>query len=106
MTHAIDLLLLADTSIMNNGFQTNKLAFSAVAQCLALIPGCNNQVLAYFADSASGSLKRDRPQSSCKGWVSQFSQDFLTKTLDLPGPELPPLGDETQQDSDANGEET
>ena len=41
-----------------------------------------------------GTLKRDRPKSSCKSWYSQYSQGFLSKTIDTPEIDLPPLGDE------------
>ena len=43
-------------------------------------------------------LRRDRPQSSCKSWYSQYSQGFLSKTIDTPDIELPPLGDENDDD--------
>ena len=56
-------------------------------------------------------LKRDRPQSSCKSWYSQYSQGFLSKTIDTPEIELPPLGDEddegetdTESDKSPNNE--
>jgi len=51
-------------------------------------------------------LRRDRPQSSCKSWYSQYSQGFLSKTIDTPDIELPPLGDENDDDDDedVNGE--
>ena len=51
-------------------------------------------------------LRRDRPQSSCKSWYSQYSQGFLSKTIDTPDIELPPLGDENddEDDEDVNGE--
>ena len=45
-------------------------------------------------------LKRDRPQSSCKSWYSQYSQGFLSKTIDTPDIELPPLGDEDDDDEE------
>ena len=45
-----------------------------------------------------GTLKRDRPQSSCKTWYSQYSQGFLSKTIDTPEIELPPLGDEDEEE--------
>merc|ERR1712058_82842 len=37
---------------------------------------------------------KERPVSSCKSWYSQYSQGFLSKTIDTPEIELPPLGDE------------
>ena len=33
-----------------------------------------------------GTLKKDRPTSSCKSWCSQYSQSFLSKTIDTPLP--------------------
>eukprot|EP00090_Calanus_glacialis_P028976 TRINITY_DN46469_c0_g1_i1.p1 TRINITY_DN46469_c0_g1~~TRINITY_DN46469_c0_g1_i1.p1 ORF type:complete len:805 (-),score=127.92 TRINITY_DN46469_c0_g1_i1:229-2286(-) len=45
-----------------------------------------------------GTLKRDRPKSSCKSWYSQYSQGFLSKTIDTPEMDLPPLGDEEEDD--------
>ena len=47
-------------------------------------------------------LKRDRSQSSCKSWYSQYSQGFLSKTIDTPDIELPPLGDEDDEDVESN----
>ena len=47
-------------------------------------------------------LKRDRPQSSCKSWYSQYSQGFLSKTIDTPEIELPPLGDEEEDETDSD----
>ena len=47
-------------------------------------------------------LKRDRPQSSCKSWYSQYSQGFLSKTIDTPEIELPPLGDEEDEETDSD----
>ena len=47
-------------------------------------------------------LKRDRPQSSCKSWYSQYSQGFLSKTIDTPEIELPPLGDEDDDETDSD----
>merc|ERR1712241_1620056 len=43
-------------------------------------------------------LKRDRSVSSCKSWYSQYSQGFLSKTIDTPDIELPPLGDEDDEE--------
>jgi neuroligin len=45
-----------------------------------------------------GTLKRDRPKSSCKSWYSQYSQGFLSKTIDTPEMDLPPLGDEDEEE--------
>ena len=47
-------------------------------------------------------LKRDRSQSSCKSWYSQYSQGFLSKTIDTPDIELPPLGDEDDEDVESS----
>ena len=50
-------------------------------------------------------LKRDRDQSSCKSWYSQYSQGFLSKTIDTPDIELPPLGDEDDDETDPTTDE-
>ena len=47
-------------------------------------------------------LMRDRSQSSCKSWYSQYSQGFLSKTIDTPDIELPPLGDEEDEDVESS----
>lgn len=47
-----------------------------------------------------GTLKRDRPKSSCKTWYDQYSQAFLSKTIDTPALDLPPLGDEEDLDEE------
>ena len=51
-------------------------------------------------------LKRDRPQSSCKSWYSQYSQGFLSKTIDTPDIELPPLGDEDDEEEDTDSDKS
>ncbi len=44
-----------------------------------------------------GTLKRDRPTSSCKSWCSQYSQSFLAKTIDTPLPNVEPLNDDNDE---------
>ena len=51
-------------------------------------------------------LKRDRPQSSCKSWYSQYSQGFLSKTIDTPDIELPPLGDEDDDEEETDSDKS
>ena len=63
----------------------------------------NTPVLRRVGEKTSpNTLKRDRSQSSCKSWYSQYSQGFLSKTIDTPDIELPPLGDEDDEDVESS----
>ena len=46
-----------------------------------------------------GTLKKskDRPSSSCKLWCEQYSQTFLSKTIDTPLPDPGPYTDEDEE---------
>ncbi len=44
-----------------------------------------------------GTLKKDRPTSSCKSWCSQYSQSFLAKTIDTPLPNVEQLNDDNDE---------
>ena len=44
-----------------------------------------------------GTLKRDRPTSSCKSWCNQYSQSFLAKTIDTPLPSVEPVTDDNDE---------
>ena len=69
----------------------------------AVVSAPNTPVLRKVGEKTPpNTLKRDRPQSSCKSWYSQYSQGFLSKTIDTPDIELPPLGDEEDDETDSD----